>query len=466
MEGGFMKRTGLILLISGFWLLVCGYYTNTHAQQETLTLLTYYPAPYGVYQIIQIGQTGHFLTIDYNSGAPTGHRISSSNTDDIIFSHNGTANDLVVDVNGNVGIRTNNPRALLEINGTMRSTGSTSVPDASGAGIEIYYNSGSGAGTINAYDRSNSYKKLEIYGNPTTINESIGGLGGYVGIGINNPTERLDVNGAIKLGDTAAAIPTAGTIRWNGTSFQGHNGTTWVGLGGIGGIGTTNYIPKFTDSATLGDSAIYEDDSQICIGTTTPKKSRLTVESVKGDYYSAYFIGKQSGVGWIYASATPAAYAGHFQGNVKVDGYVYAVNVDISEYISASQILEPGDVVVIDPNNDCSIITSNKSYDSTIAGIVSTDPAFILGVNSEKGNENEAKIAIAGRVPCKVDASYGEIKPGDLLTSSPTTGHAMKLKPIGKIKGHQIYPQGCIIGKALQGLKEGKGKILVLVCLM
>jgi hypothetical protein len=59
---------------------------------------------------------------------------------------------------------------------------------------------------------------------------------------------------------------------------------------------------------------------------------------------------------------------------------------------------------------------------------------------------------------CKVDADIAPIKVGDLLTTSPTKGHAQKALDPGKATG-------AIIGKALGSLKKGKGKIPVLVTL-
>jgi hypothetical protein len=59
---------------------------------------------------------------------------------------------------------------------------------------------------------------------------------------------------------------------------------------------------------------------------------------------------------------------------------------------------------------------------------------------------------------CKVDADIAPIKIGDLLTTSPTKGHAQKALDPGKATG-------AIIGKALGSLKKGKGKIPVLVTL-
>jgi hypothetical protein len=59
---------------------------------------------------------------------------------------------------------------------------------------------------------------------------------------------------------------------------------------------------------------------------------------------------------------------------------------------------------------------------------------------------------------CKVDADIAPIEAGDLLTTSPTKGHAQKvLDPNAAV--------GAIVGKALGSMKKGKGKIPVLVML-
>ena len=50
------------------------------------------------------------------------------------------------------------------------------------------------------------------------------------------------------------------------------------GGSGIGGSGTANYLSKFTNSSTLGNSVLYDDGNRIGIGTTTPDYS-LTINS-------------------------------------------------------------------------------------------------------------------------------------------------------------------------------------------
>lgn len=60
---------------------------------------------------------------------------------------------------------------------------------------------------------------------------------GDVGVGTANPVEKLDVDGAVKLGTTTAT--NAGTIRFDNDCFQGYDGTSWVDLGGSGCGGST-----------------------------------------------------------------------------------------------------------------------------------------------------------------------------------------------------------------------------------
>ena len=63
-----------------------------------------------------------------------------------------------------------------------------------------------------------------------------------------------------------------------------------------------------------------------------------------------------------------------------------------------------------------------------------------------------ASVALAGRVPVSVDATFGRISPGDCLTSSPMPGVAMR-----------ATQPGPIIGTALEGLEQGRGQILMFV---
>ena len=121
--------------------------------------------------------------------------------------------------------------------------------------------------------------------------------------------------------------------------------------------------------------------------------------------------------------------------------------------------LQPGMIVSIDPKNPGELVLARSAYDGKVAGIVSgaggVKPGMLMG---QKGTLADGKhpVALTGRVYCQVDASFGAIEPGDMITTSTTPGHGMKATD-------RERAFGSIIGKAMTGLSDGKGLVLVLV---
>lgn len=146
---------------------------------------------------------------------------------------------------------------------------------------------------------------------------------------------------------------------------------------------------------------------------------------------------------------------------------------DLSEYFdinrglktdlnSTSQVpVKPGTLVSIDPENPGKLIVSSKAYDRAVAGIISgagdVKPGMLMGHKGTAAN-GDYPVALTGRVYCYSDATKYSIKPGDLLTTSDTPGHAMKVTEYAKA-------HGAILGKAMSSLENGKGLVLVLVAL-
>jgi hypothetical protein len=127
---------------------------------------------------------------------------------------------------------------------------------------------------------------------------------------------------------------------------------------------------------------------------------------------------------------------------------------------SANQVIPEGAVVVIDEENPGHLKLSEQPYDARVAGIVSGANGINPGIQMQQQGilEGGKNVALSGRVYVQADVSNGPIKPGDLLTSSTIPGHAMRVSDHARA-------QGAILGKAMTGLKEGKGMVLVLVTL-
>jgi uncharacterized protein (TIGR02145 family) len=65
--------------------------------------------------------------------------------------------------------------------------------------------------------------------------------------------ELLEVEGGIKIGNMNSGTPEPGTIRFNGTSFEGWNGLTWVTLGQFKLTGTvTDYDGNIYNTIQVG----------------------------------------------------------------------------------------------------------------------------------------------------------------------------------------------------------------------
>lgn len=129
--------------------------------------------------------------------------------------------------------------------------------------------------------------------------------------------------------------------------------------------------------------------------------------------------------------------------NSNADGF------DLAEWFPSSQELVPGEVVSVDASGPGYVKASESAYDSTVLGIVSTEPGITLG---EPADVSAAKIALAGRVPVNVNNENGAIVPGDYLTTSSTPGEAMKATEAGPV-----------IGVALDSFDGTSGQVLVKV---
>jgi hypothetical protein len=356
-------------------------------------------------------------------------------------------------------------------------TPTTSAAGTTANALAMYENSGGTLGSANVYD-----------------------VGGKIGVGIANPLAKfhLKQTGVTALDGFRFDLPGAGTSDQSLRMY--YDGTNWVmspayssggGLSGFSftasvdgpssfylstigtmGLGTITPQAKFnikqlgntsTDGFRLDATSSNQSLNMYHDGTrwvVSPKFSSggslsplLFTSSIGGENTLFLSVGGNVGIG----TTSPTAKL-DVAGSINVSGNINAKYQDVAETVESIETLEPGTVVIVDPNAVNKVLRSTKAYDTRIAGAVSRQPGLTLG---EPG-ENKVLVAQMGRVRVKVDASYGAIKVGDLLVTSPTPGHAMKSKPI-RVGGQLIHRTGTLLGKALEALPNGKGEILVLI---
>jgi hypothetical protein len=192
-----------------------------------------------------------------------------------------------------------------------------------------------------------------------------------------------------------------------------------------------------------------------------------SVSNTANDSYGVYASATGPRSVGLYAEGASDGYGAVFKGNVQILGASSGATVmelgeglDYAEgfRVTDKERAAPGTVLVIDPQHPGQLAMSMKPYDTKVAGIVAGARGLGSGVRLGAG-QFDHDVALAGRVYCNVDGTYGEVAPGDLLTTSMTEGHAMVVKDHSRA-------QGAILGKAMESLEKGKkGQILVLVTL-
>jgi hypothetical protein len=150
------------------------------------------------------------------------------------------------------------------------------------------------------------------------------------------------------------------------------------------------------------------------------------------------------------------------RGTTKCEVLEITGGADLAEPFDVQgEVIEPGMVVSIDPANPGKLIPSHRAYDSCVAGVVSGAGGIGAGLLMGKEGsvaDGEHPVALTGRVYCLATTGNGAIQPGDFLTTSNVRGYAMKATD-------RERSRGAVIGKAMTGLPEGQGTVLVLVCL-
>ena len=111
-------------------------------------------------------------------------------------------------------------------------------------------------------------------------------------------------------------------------------------------------------------------------------------------------------------------------------------------YYDTAGGLTPGYIVTLDPTAETGVIKASSSTQDIMLGVVSTEPASVIGDIPSVDIGSPVPIALSGRVPVLVSDANGQIRAGDRLTVSTTTpGVAVKALKAGSTIGIALVDQ-------------------------
>ena len=253
---------------------------------------------------------------------------------------------------------------------------------------------------------------------------------------------RRRVNGTSETGVGVAGTGRRGVVGESDT-FQGVFGHSKTG-DGVSGTGRRGVV---------GESDTFQ-------GVFGHSRANAGVVGESEEFDGVFGMSKNATAAGVSGHNAAGGLAGFFEGDVQVTGDIRLTNADCAEdfNIADGDHVEPGTVMVL--GDEGALHQSHQPYDKRVAGVISGAGDYKPGIVLDKRQSQHKRqpVALLGKVYCKVDAQYASIEVGDLLTTSATPGHAMKV-------GEPLQAFGTVIGKALRRLREGQGLIPILIAL-
>ncbi|NBV41660.1 hypothetical protein EBR96_02680, partial [bacterium] len=345
-----------------------------------------------------------------DAGSVSGVFVSANILNDLIVNRTGL---VVKSAEGKVGIGTANPTEKLDVAGVVNAKGFK----VNGVDLEssfswvanksqLYYDQGFvGIGTSNPtymLDVAGTINAREYYiggvslsavlkrdlawqvgrGNDIYFDDGTTAGGGNVGIGTTDPQEKLDVVGAIRIGEASAGAR-AGMIQYlTDTStgkgdFYGYNGTEWLSLTGIQGSGTSGNIGFWKDTRRLGSVPDLFWNGSLGIGTNAPN-ARLTVRSSSLSS-PAFHVLSPANDSLFYVGPT----------GVGIGTSLPQQKLDVKGIVNAQGYRVNGKPLEFALSSDSFWLLENEGrifYDKGFVGIGTTQPSNMLELASVSGN--------------------------------------------------------------------------------
>jgi len=297
--------------------------------------------------------------------------------------------------------------------------------------------SGSGA-SLTALNGSNISTGTVAAARVATLNQNTTGTAGGLSSAVT-----VSLTGAVTGSATFTSAGDTASITTTATSDP-----TITLAGDLSGSATLTNLGDATLTATIAANSV-------ALGTDTTgnyvQQGATSGSGISGS------VNSEGGTFTVTSNATNANTgstivfrdgSGNFSAGVITATATQARYADLAEKYTSDQDYEPGTVVEL--GGEYEVTQTRRSRSTAIAGVVSTDPAYLMN-NDLDG----ISVALIGRVPCKV---VGTVRKGDMLISSDEPGHAQAYKDIHN------PPTGSVIGKAIENKdNDGPGVIEVLV---
>lgn len=430
------------------------------------------------------GQNGYVLRSTGTGivwAAPSAGTAIDSGTSNVSIL--GSSADVVTTVNGSIVTRvspnTFTVNGNLAINGNLFVNGNVTTINANNLNINdslIYLADDNPSDIIDIGIVSSFTPGGGSYQHTGLVRDASDGIWKLFAGVADEPTTTVNFDGATYSTLRVGNIYAGGTTANDGRFLQSvAGGLAWTAATNVsdGPTSATASSTAFTIVANGTDAARFYNDIVYVYPDLDLSANLLVagVADITGNLSAAYFIGDGSqltGLPAGYTDSDVAAYLPTYSGVLRVASSVTAIinggtsgqgNIgasggsfntvfakstsaqyaDLAEVYASDKKYVPGTVVVFGGNKEVTISTA--SHDPAIAGVVSTDPAYLMNDSAEG-----VAVALQGRVPCRVK---GPVTKGDRVVSSDQPGIAVRLDKT-------LYEPGCIIGKAIEDIVDDR----------
>jgi hypothetical protein len=278
---------------------------------------------------------------------------------------------------------------------------------------------------------------------------------------------RTDGSQTVVLDGAVGNLTLGGGTQDGDLTIKGANNITAISLAGsnaeitVGGNGFNGDL-RIKDSA--GTETLYLDgaNGNLTLGGGT-KDGDLTIQSSSGK--PSIVLAGADGIVTVGGEGVNGDIVIKNSNDVETikitgaNGDIEFLNADVAEEfeidVEHTGGAVPGTVMVLEDSGRLKLCS--EAYDSRVVGIIAGAGQFRPGIVLDRnGGRNRRAIALMGKTYCYVDAAADPIQVGDMLTTSPRAGHAMRASD-------RERAFGAVIGKALAPLSDGIGLIPVLV---